>query len=379
MAMNDPGHMDQLLEWLTEPSYFTRMGFHRPFLEKLLATLEEADVRVLRSLAFVLIKPDAIASGKAGRIVEFLSGHGLLPLHSGICFQAGPRHFEELYKFNLTLHNQQNMVGSWWLNSQVYVRGPVITLLVFDEARSGSVHARIAAIKGPANPYQCKPGQLRFDLGACNRSVNLIHTADDPLSSARELLIFHGAGRLAELLRRFRGMTAAEATAHGRQVLVETGQHLLGVETSPSTIDFPVVLARLKWRLWEVLGGGQAGQLAPLRPVLLEEIDAAGSAEDVIARTRRARAISRRELALVREAGLPAEGLGGAFRALADFDAYGIDVAGRVVAMLRAHGVPLSDWERLILETSMYYSDDFLHLEPDAPGRPGGGSAPGRP
>ena len=48
------------------------------------------------------------------------------------------------------------------------------------------------------------------------------------------------------------------------------------------------------------------------------------------------------------------------------FDRFGFDTARRTAATLRAHGIFLTDWEKLVLETSMYYINDFFELEPSA-------------
>jgi nucleoside diphosphate kinase len=49
-----------------------------------------------------------------------------------------------------------------------------------------TVHQKLVQLKGPSDPFDCREGQLRRDLGATNKVLNLIHTSDSALDSRNE-------------------------------------------------------------------------------------------------------------------------------------------------------------------------------------------------
>jgi nucleoside diphosphate kinase len=194
--------LEKLRLELYEPSYFADSSWARPLLDRLSAEMPDEVLRQLKTTAFALVKPDAIVSGRASKVIEHLRWQGLEPVEAWPLLNPMLRQFEELYKFNLTLQNEQNQISSWWINSQVYVMAPSMLMLVACPQDPTSVHRRLAASKGPSSPHRGSAGHLRFDLRACNKTLNLIHCADDPLSTAREYLIFRGLDGLRNALSR---------------------------------------------------------------------------------------------------------------------------------------------------------------------------------
>jgi hypothetical protein len=204
-----------------------------------------------------------------------------------------------------------------------------------------SAHARVAALKGPSNPYRGEPGQLRFELGACNRAINLIHAADDPLSTARELLIFHPLDHLAHHLAQPPSLTPWR----DRFALA-----VAAVSQPTRSIDVIATLVALKLKLRVLAGTTAADDVT--HALLALAADPAPPRR----RMQRYRALCQREHAAL---GRPATAWHHALAQLADFDAYRIDVARRLFALLAAEGVAFTAWDQLIVETTMCYLDDF--------------------
>ncbi|GII77162.1 hypothetical protein Sru01_21440 [Sphaerisporangium rufum] len=84
-------------------------------------------------------------------------------------------------------------------------------------ARPG--HARPASVllsqeKGPARPEDCRPGQLRHELGGTGYQLNLLHAPDEPADLLRELGVLCDAPARALLYRQARARQDAAAPAH---------------------------------------------------------------------------------------------------------------------------------------------------------------------
>jgi len=82
------------------------------------------------------------------------------------------------------------------------------------------VSVRLTTDKGPADPSQRLPGQLRYALGAGTYLLNQVHSPDDPDDVLRELSIYFGEPELAEFISACRGGSdrAADAASLARQV-----------------------------------------------------------------------------------------------------------------------------------------------------------------
>src|SRR5262249_2095038 len=75
-----------------------------------------------------------------------------------------------------------------------------IVLVVTHPDNSVPASVRLTADKGPADPAQRAPGQLRHALAAGTYLLNPAHTPDDPADVLRELSIYFGETELSEIL-----------------------------------------------------------------------------------------------------------------------------------------------------------------------------------
>lgn len=141
-------------------------------------------------LLFVLIKPDAIVSGKAHALLDALHAAGLPIAAWHRITQPHESQFEELYRFNLAKRALGTEPVGWWLNRQLYTLGESLALLLQTADAQTDAAALMTALKGPSHPWLCRPGQLRHTFCASNLAMNLIHSSDDATATAREARLF---------------------------------------------------------------------------------------------------------------------------------------------------------------------------------------------
>jgi hypothetical protein len=304
----------------------------------------------LADCCFVLLKPDLLAAGKQDLFWDRLLATGAQPLVAWACLRSGLREFEELYKFNLTVNNDQCMLSSWWLHNRPYQMGPVVGLLVrVAKDRRGEVGACdfIGRHKGPSNPFRATRGQWRYDIVSTNMALNLVHTADDPISSVREFRVFGSAELLRRALTRCRRLandTAAADVVTAVRAEFSTAIDLLGYPRHD--LDLVTNLVRIKLRLAQATDPD--GWISP--------------------------ALTEQYLGLLRSTG-PVGRRWSAYRALCDLEdqhgpngsapealarlarvaEYRPELADLIEGELRRHRLPYSDWERVVMETSLFF------------------------
>ncbi|GGM89431.1 hypothetical protein GCM10011609_27890 [Lentzea pudingi] len=302
--------------------------------------------QALREVVFVMVKPDAVASGKGDAVCSALQDAGARFLHVAPTFGAGERTFEELYKFNLTVRNEKNMVGAWWLNRRVYSMGPSIAALL--HLPGGTGHDRLTALKGPSNPYRATPDQLRGRLGGTNLALNLVHSSDDPLSTAREFLLFSAHEELETALDR---VLAPDGPAYlGRRQWLDC---LDVIGRGSEDIDFVRVLTRIKLRLIATVSCGVCSSALGRQRGELHEV--LRSSLDVRTAWQRHRALCAADLAALRAC--PDSAVHAPLAILlAGHREYSFDTAHRLWNALERLRFHTTEWERLVVDTTMYYA-----------------------
>lgn len=136
------------------------------------------------SLTLAIVKPDAVAGGKTGKIIAHLEQEGfvlravrLLRLTQG---QAGA--FYEVHR------------GRPFYNDLVafMTSGPCVPMAL---ERSDAV-ATLRTVIGATDPAEAAPGTIR-KLYAESKGRNAIHASDSPENAAREVAFFFPEGDLA--------------------------------------------------------------------------------------------------------------------------------------------------------------------------------------
>ncbi|HEX8261416.1 MAG TPA: nucleoside-diphosphate kinase [Allosphingosinicella sp.] len=344
---------------LTEDGFFGGSEFGRAFEADLRAALAPEQLAMLSQLCFVLIKPDALLSGKAGEILDRLRASGFEIVFAHLLQAPRESQFEDLYKYNLTLYNVKHQLGAWWLNRQIYGLGPSLSLLVRGgDGTAGDIAARLGRLKGPSSPYNGAPGQIRWDLQATNRSLNLVHSADGPLSTAREFQLFHPPEALKAVLDSM--IEGALHTAHSK-----AGRMVLAFRASRQEFSFLPTLLALKARV-AIAGYGDSNEAATAR--LLDLYSSIGAASSMTEEVRSILRLAERERE-VAGALWPADGpLDQLFRLLAAPERYGPALAAALSHRLKACQIHVSGIELLVLQTSIYYfAADALAAEAHSP------------
>lgn len=128
---------------------------------------------------YIMIKPDAVAAKKIGRIVTRFEDAGLtierLELATLTPEQAAANYAEHEGK-----PFYQGLVD--YITS-----GPVVKMVVSGE---GAV-AVCRKLMGATNPAEAAPGTIRGDFGL-SIEANVIHGSDSPASAEREVGLFFG-------------------------------------------------------------------------------------------------------------------------------------------------------------------------------------------
>lgn len=136
--------------------------------------------------ALMWIRPDAFAAGTARAVLKETGGAGfrVLAARSVRLDRCGVR---ALWAY----------MGRWatverlWLLDAVAALGPGLLVLLADETPSpGPAAARLTAVKGSNTPSRRAPGTLREAAQSPNRLLTMVHTADEPADTVRELGVF---------------------------------------------------------------------------------------------------------------------------------------------------------------------------------------------
>ena len=136
----------------------------------------------------VLLKPDAVQRGLAGRIISRLEDRGLKIVGLKLMQMDMPtaqRHYAE--------HVEKPFFAGL---AEFMMSRPLIAMAV--EGKNAVEVVR--KTMGATNPQNAEPGTIRGDL-AVDIARNLIHGSDSPESAARELAIFFEDGDLLDYSR----------------------------------------------------------------------------------------------------------------------------------------------------------------------------------
>ncbi len=128
-----------------------------------------------RTLA--IIKPDAVASGKAGKILAHLEGSGFTVRGMSMT-RLTPEQAGEFY----AVHRERPFYGSL---VAFMTSGPCIPLVLEAKEAVG----RLREVIGATDPAQADPGTVRR-LFAENKERNAIHASDSEENAVREIGFF---------------------------------------------------------------------------------------------------------------------------------------------------------------------------------------------
>ena len=129
---------------------------------------------------YVMIKPDAVARGLAGRIVARFEAVGLKLERLEYGFVTAAQ----------AADNYREHEGKPFYEGLItYITsGPVVKMVL-----SGPEAVAVARkLMGVTNPVDAAPGTIRGDFGL-ELDANVIHGSDSPASAEREIQVFFGS------------------------------------------------------------------------------------------------------------------------------------------------------------------------------------------
>ena len=124
-----------------------------------------------------IIKPDAVASGHIGDILEYFEHDGLKIVGAKL-IRLTPEQAKEFYAEHKDRPFYKELVS--YMTS-----GPVLVQVL----EGSDAVARNRRIMGPTNPTQAQEGTIRRDFGI-NVQQNSVHGSDSPESAKREISFF---------------------------------------------------------------------------------------------------------------------------------------------------------------------------------------------
>lgn len=135
-------------------------------------------------LTLAIIKPDAVAAGKAGKVLAHLE-HAGFTLRAARMTQLTPAQAEAFY----AVHKERPFYRSL---CTFMTSGPCIPLAL---DRDDAV-AKLREVIGATDPKEAAPGTVRA-LFAESKERNAIHASDSPENARREVGFFFTEAELA--------------------------------------------------------------------------------------------------------------------------------------------------------------------------------------
>ncbi|HTR19517.1 MAG TPA: nucleoside-diphosphate kinase [Gemmatimonadales bacterium] len=137
-------------------------------------------------LTLAIIKPDAVSSGNAGKVLAHLEGQGFVVRAARMVRLTTPQ-AEAFY----AVHKERPFFRPL---VTFMTSGPCIPLAL----ERGEAVTKLREVIGATDPAEAKPGTVR-KLYAQSKERNAIHASDSPENAAREVGFFFSEGELAGL------------------------------------------------------------------------------------------------------------------------------------------------------------------------------------
>ncbi len=131
----------------------------------------------------VLIKPDAVERGLAGRILDRFEQRGLTIVGAKLLVVH-----DELAEEHYAEHREKPFFGEL---AEFITSSPTLALVLEGESAIEAVRTTM----GATNPVNAAPGTIRGDY-ALAMPNNLVHGSDSPESAAREIALWFTADEL---------------------------------------------------------------------------------------------------------------------------------------------------------------------------------------
>lgn len=189
-----------------------------PLTRTALAVAGRSDLAArLWDLALIVVKPEALVSGRMAGVRRFLAAHGLSVVASfGAELDAARSHALWSYPWVKATTDRVR------LHVMMSEREQSRCLLVRRDEPGGDMPLTmwLAVRKGSSNGRARTPGQLRSELGMTNRMIAFVHCPDEPADLLRDMYVLGGPSAV-ELLFTANARTESWASATPAQISLD--------------------------------------------------------------------------------------------------------------------------------------------------------------
>jgi hypothetical protein len=320
------------------------------YCQRFLQLATDDEVEQLRHLGLILIAPESFALRVVDQLIDRISRSGFIALdlvvvdrltEDELAAMFIPGWIPERFRF--------------WLIQRRFMMGPTAAIPV-THFGTEDIAESLKSRKGYRIPAQAEPGTWRAELPSINGVLNLLHTADDPAYVLRNAAPFFSAERHVRVLRKMCAIRSGADQGLDWEALKRYGLAGYQAATRKCGSFFEVyfaLLQRLLSRQWE----------RTQHPLFV-------AAQDQIAKVLRSEVESDlrggtlttfEAIAAVAKCTEYCEShVAHLIRLLAQLDQAHKVAWDRVLPQVEATGVSLDDWEKLILLTTLYYTDQEL-------------------
>lgn len=285
---------------------------------------------------FVLLTPDAILRGVQREFIDRLRAEDFPPVAATLT-QSDSDMIDDLYADVIAGHWE---TWRYRMIDDAFNLGPCLGLICRYDGIEGDPHAVMRHLKGHQHPAKTSVGELRRDFSAVNSILGVMHASDNPTESEKDARIF--------------GLTAEDAGP-----VTERLDLLCALTTpvSPEYRDFDAVLGQLRAAILVAFlpRVSDFETMTRLRAIL-GRTSAVGSLVDVDPATLAAPGAGV-ELARLCAGKIP----GDLLHVLAcEFTetTRGHWRGAELFGTLRRHGLELDAWQRVVLESSLYFEPE---------------------
>lgn len=193
--------------------------------EDLLAVRRQRPLPPTSQFAALTLKPDAVVGRTLMPTIDWLEENGFAIVAAELL--VFDRHLIRgiwQYSWNVASRDRKDLVD-------VLLAATPSLFLALRGPEDASVW--LSRNKGPANPVERKPGQLRSRLGDFSTLLNFVHTSDEPADFIRELGVYFPAAHRRNIYRAMdRGGSTEAAERLARRLEAEHPAHDLGLGSS---------------------------------------------------------------------------------------------------------------------------------------------------
>lgn len=151
-----------------------------------------------RSVAMLIVKPDAVVGRRMSRVLDFALMNGFIPI--AVARIGMTRHsMREVWRYDWHVYPVDRLAFT-----TIWYTACHVLMFLFRDRRPHSAlpgSVRLSQMKGHAIAARRRPDDLRTVLQPPNRILNFVHVAEEPVDVVREVGIFTDGAERRRLLQ----------------------------------------------------------------------------------------------------------------------------------------------------------------------------------